>query len=112
MMAMRTGTSAGTQWFRDLCSARKKRPAPFGRLARQVYFDAVMVVDREEKPIHHQACQETGFLQAKGFNERRQPAASVREIHEFLEVAELQRRLERLRRQHLESVAFKGLHDL
>src|SRR5262249_35639969 len=65
-------------------------------LAGQDDRDVVPVVDREEELVQQQPGEPAGGVQTESLDERRQPAAAVGELQEPVEVAELQRRLERL----------------
>ena len=71
-----------------------------------------MVLNREEESVEQPARDSPGLMHPERLDERREPAAPMSELHEFVEVGEVEHRLERLCRTYLEAICRQRPHDL
>src|SRR5262249_34920810 len=93
------------------CASMMPQPSAHHFL-REMDFDLVMILEREEETVEYEASKGARLVEADGVDERRQPAAVVSEIEEFIEIAETQLGLERLALPHDEAFGFEEVKNL
>ena len=80
-------------------------------LAAEGDHDVVPVLDREGEAVEHPSLQGPRLVEPHRFEERSEPAASIAELHELVEVPEGEGRLEGLAAAEVEAVGVQRLGD-
>src|SRR5262249_13360551 len=77
----------------------------------QVDFDAMMILDWEEKPVQEEPLDGAGLVQADRLEKGRKPAAVVGKFQELVQVSEQQLRLKGLALADNEAMLFHDVAD-
>src|SRR5581483_11297613 len=77
-------------------------------LTRQTDSDLVMIADRKDKRVQQSLYGRLRLVQPEVLDEGREPAASVAEGHEFVEVLEVELRLECFHAAHFQALLGKS----